>query len=485
MAGTWSTVTPPQRPGAYFNFVAAAQAAVTPGATGRTAVMGTATWGPENTPYEVSTQAAFDAQQGTDAGTLRDAVLSAFDGFDGSGASTVIAYRLVGSAGAKATLTLTDGSAAAALVLTAKYKGTRGNGFQAVVQANAVVGANKDLILYEDGVEVERWSNVTLGYNQNFVTAINTTSPSKYVTAAVSGASSRTVKNYILGDNALLTAGDDGTTLSTEITAAQTALEPVVFDAIAFPVLSDNNDTKMDTFVAWVKNQNDVAGKRIIGFIGGLAAEDYTTGALARSVEYDSGYIVNLGCTDLKRISDGTVFSTAQVAARLAGCVSGLGLRRAVTNMKLTGWQVNNSLGLTQITSALTDGIVVFSNDSVNRIRVEAGVTSLRTVTTTQPVQYKKIRNVVTAGYIQNVLTNVANDQYVGAIANTATGRRDLVGNFLAFLKTLEDASVLQSGSQASLDDSYVQGGNAVYISFSIGFVDAIERIFTTVKLSA
>jgi hypothetical protein len=77
MSGTWSTATPPVRPGAYFNFVAAAAAAVSPGATGRTAVMGTATWGPENTVFEVSSQGAFDAQQGTDAGTLRDAVLAA------------------------------------------------------------------------------------------------------------------------------------------------------------------------------------------------------------------------------------------------------------------------------------------------------------------------------------------------------------------------------------------------------------------------
>jgi hypothetical protein len=457
---------------------------VSPGATGRTAVMGTATWGPENTVFEVSSQGAFDAQQGTDAGTLRDAVLAAFDGFDGSGAQTVIGYRLVGSAGAKAALTLNDGSAAAALVLTAKYKGTRGNGFQAVVQANATNGSNRDLILYEDGVEVERWSDVTSGYNQHFVTAINTSYPSKYVVASTAGSTSRTVKNYTLGDNALLTSGNDGTTLTTEVEAGWTALEPVTFDCIAFPVLTDNSDTKMDLFATWLKARNDSAGARCIGFVGGLAAEVYAT-ALARSVEYNTGYLVNVGCTDLKRLSDGTVFSTAQCAARLAGCVSGLGLRRAVTNMKLTGWQVNSTLALSYITSAITDGIVVFSNDSASRVKVEAGVTTLRTTTTTQPTAYKKIRNVVTTGYIQNVLTNVANDKYVGAVANSPTGRRDLVGNFLAFLRDLEEAQVLQSGSTVQLDDQYVQGGNAVYVAFSIGLVDAIERIFSTVKLSA
>lgn len=504
MGGTWTAASPPIRPGAYFNFVANAQAAIQSGITGRVAVFGTAHWGPENQVVEITSQGQFDALYGSDSTTsLRQGTLDALDGMDSGGATVVLAYRGVGSSGAASTCVLDDGSNVDALVLTAKYKGTRANSFTTTVQAAASGLANaKDLILLESGVELERWSDVADGYNQNFVTAINTTFPSAYITAATTGATSRAVKNAtgaagqyggfgVVGSGG--TVGDSGTTLSTtattgDVPVAMARMESQVFDVAVWANVVDS--TVLALFVAWVKEINS-DGKRVFGVLGGDDAAGTGGGtqetfgvATGRSDTYDSPEIVNLGATDLKRLSDGAVFSTAKMAARVAGTLSSIGLKRALTYVRLNGYQVNNPLSKANYTSSIQQGVVVFANDTTTRVRIESGVTSLQTTnTTTRPTAYLKIRNVAISHYIENALNQLVAENYIGQVANSATARNDLVGVFLSFLKRLEEGNVLQQGSTAELDNAYTQTGDAVYIKFGVTYLDAIERIFTTVKI--
>lgn len=504
MGGTWTAASPPIRPGAYFNFVANAQAAIQSGITGRVAIFGTANWGPENQPVEITSQGQFDTLYGSDSTTsLRQGTLDALDGFDSGGATTVLAYRAVGSAGAKSTVVIDDVSDVDALTLTAKYKGTRANNFTVTVQAAASgLALAKDLILLESGVELERWSDVANGHNQNFVTAINTTFPSAYVTAAVTGSSSRVLKTAtgtagayggfgVVGQGGVL--GNSGTTLTTtattgDVPVAMASMESQVFDTAAWANVVDS--TVLGLFVAWIGEINS-NGKRVFGVVGGDdaaatgggSAETFAV-ATARSDTYDSPEIVNLGATDLKRLSDGAVLGTARLAARVAGTLSGIGLKRALTYVRLNGYQVNNPLSKANYASSIQQGVVVFANDTTTRIRIESGVTSLQTTnTTTRPTAYLKIRNVAISHYIENALNQVVSENYIGQVANSATARNDLVGVFLSFLKRLEEGDVLKAGSTVELDGAYTQTGDAVYIKFGVSYLDAIERIFTTVKI--
>lgn len=481
MAGTWSTGNPPTRPGAYFNFMAAARAAVAGGVTGTAAIVGTADWGPENAIQVVTSPAEFEQFYGTTTGgSLPDAAVGTLAGLDSGGAAIALVYRAVGTAGLVSSLVLNDGAAAPSVTLTGKYKGVRGNNFTVTVQANVVDAAKKDLIIYETvsgaPFERERFSGL-VNTNTAFVTEINLLS--KLVTAVVTGTSGRVVNNVV---SAPLAGGNSGLTLTTtNFTDSFNALEAQSFNTISLGNISD--DTTLDLFVGYVKKLNSEQGKRVFGVIGGADAEAYSA-ALARSTEYDSENIINVGATSLKRLSDNVTFSPAQLASRIAGAIAGIGLTRSLTNVKFSGYQVVNAPSNATYTLGITDGILMFTNDSTSRVRVEAGVTSLRTTNLTdRPTSFRQIRNVAITHFIQTQLTAVASENYLGRLANSETARRDLVGNFLAFLRKLEGDQVLQGGSQVTLDGDRVQGGNAVYISFEITPIDAIERIFLTVKM--
>lgn len=476
MAGTWTTTSPPTRPGAYFNFVRAAEAALAGGVTGTTAVIGTSDWGPDTQVVSVQSQAGYEGFFGTnEAGTLRTNVLGALDGLGGNGANIVLAYRLVGTAGAKAAVTLAGADLAAALTVTARYKGARANNWTVEVRTNAVDTSLKDLVLYESGSILEVHT-VTGGNNDTFATEINA-SGSPYIQAAVVGATGRVVTNVAA---TAMTGGNSGTTVSaTDLSNAYTTLAGQDFNSMA---IGDITDATMELqFVNSIKDLNR-DGRRVIGVIGGAVTDGYSA-AVARSDLYNSADIVNVGATALRRLSDDVQFHGAQLAPRIAGSLAGIGLTRSLTNVKFTGYQVVAPLTRAQYEQASTEGVLVFVNDTPGRVRVEQGVTSLQTTTDEAPEEFKSIRNVSISHFIQTQLNAVAMNNYVGIVPNTETARRDLVATFLQFLRTLENSGVIQPGSVVELDDRFVQAGNAVYVRFGVTYADSIERIFVTVKL--
>jgi hypothetical protein len=495
LPGTWNTSTPPIRSGAYFNFTAALQAVLSAGVTGTTAILGTSNWGPVGVPTVVSGLGQYDSIFGraSSGSTLRDAALAALDGFDTGGASRVLAVRLAGSSAAKSAVTLNDSVPAAALILTAKYEGDRADSFTVTVQTNAINASNKDLILYENGVELERWENVASGYNNNFETAINTTKPSQYVDAAVSGSSSRALANIVgtVGGAGGFAGGDSGTTLATgDVTDGLDLLNAAVFDTVALASISAT--ASLDALVAWHRDRNKV-GKRCFAVIGGAADEDLPT-AQARAAAYDveatyglvAPNVVNLGVTDVRRLTDSVVLPTADIAPRYAGSLANIGFTRDMTNVRWTGYQVaGTALTPDQYAEAQVTGVVVFDNDTTERVSLDNAVTTLLTTNEDErPESLQETRTVAICHFIENTLQQVARDVYMGSLPNTETGRRDLVGSFLKFLRSLEAQGALKVGeSNVHLDDQYQQTGDAVFVVYDIVPQGVVKRIFGTVRL--
>jgi hypothetical protein len=227
MPGSWSTTNPPTRPGAYFNFVSSARAAVTQGVSGTTAVLFTADWGPENSVQELTSAVDYDGLYSVGSGgNGREAVHGAFNGF-GTGGSTVLAYRLVAAAGTTATVALP--AAVGTLTLTTKYKGVRpNNSWHVTVQTNIEDGTAKDLIIYESGNELERYTKIAGGTVAAFITAINdATTGSQYVVASAGGGGSGAVTNIVgvAGGAGGFAGGDSGLTYSSgELQTGLTAL---------------------------------------------------------------------------------------------------------------------------------------------------------------------------------------------------------------------------------------------------------------------
>jgi hypothetical protein len=510
MPGKWNPSKPPTRGGIYFNFMAALQTAISGGSVGVGATIGTADWGPVGHVEEINSAALLELlYSGSQNGTLRESVLSMLEGFDGGGATRVLSMRIAGTAAKAGKVVLKDSSAGVALKLTAKYPGARANNFTVVVQTNAVKSENKDLILFESGVELERWENVKEGLNNNFVTAINELFPSEYVTAAIEGSSARALVNIvgvISGAGGFVEGNSGLTTALEDTTNALATMQNQAFETIA---LADNTDKPtMDAFVAWLKERNE-AGIRTFGVIGGAAAETLTeakerlaAGSVppASGTGYSDGKntngeytyhnvavdLINVGATDLRRLSDNAVFSTAQIASKIAGVVARVGITRSIFNIRLTGYQVNNPLTPANYEKAGESGVVVFANTTTTQIAIDNGNTALLTTDEDErPVELKDIRNSAICHFIENTLTEVSGASYLGTLLNNKTGRNTLKGAFLKFLQALEVSGALESGtSSVEFDERFVQVGDGVYLRYGIAFQGIVKRIFNSVALS-
>jgi hypothetical protein len=487
--------------------MAAVSQAVAPGPQGVVALIGTAAWGPANAAEYIANQGVLEQTYSTIAeGTLHDAALDAFLGFDLGGATQVLAYRAaaIGTV-ATATCVLKDGSANPALTLVAKYPGDRPTiGWSVVVSTNPVNSGNKDLAIFENGVLLESYTNIVGGTAGAFAAAINNAIAAgveSYLAAAnvSSGESAVALANVAgsvggsgsFGVGSGGVAGNSGLTLTVgDITAALNVLGQYPFDAIA---LCDIIDGPTQTaFNAWLETYNQGTGLRTFGIIGGDLGEGLST-AFARSFggapngNYNNPDLINLGVTDLRRLSDGVVFRTAKLAPKVAGALASASISRALTGITLSGYQVANAPAPATYVSALSEGVLLFENVDIDTIMISSDVTSLVNVATSPYVSdtplHQKARNVAIDHFIQNSMKTVGQKD-IGSLLNTDTGRKNFIGVVLDFLKALETQQVLEPGSTVMTDAHFQSVGTAMFLALTIQYIEAVERFLFTVRVS-
>jgi hypothetical protein len=505
--GTWQVGNLPVRSGTYINFVNAVTAALAPGTQGAVGIVGTASWGPSNTPTQVATQGDLDNYLGgpslapTYGGTVRDGALQALDGFDDGGATSVIFYRAVAADGAPATVTLKDSTAAAAVTLSGYYDGVRANDWSVTVLANPSTPANMDVTVWENAVPIAQFLNIPGGTNSALVSAImDVPAPGqqRLVTATLVGTGNRALALVSNTSAALFAGGNDGSALAVgDYAAAQTALEAWIMDAVALCNCTDA--PTLDQFVAWIEAYNQSSGFRTFGVIGGAQGEGLSP-ALLRSYDpsqidqpsptgdYDDCDVVNAGATDILRLSDGAILSTAYLAPRIAGAVVQAGIKRSMTGVTWTGYRVNNPLSNQGYISAVQGGVFCFRQDDPLTVSVESGVTAQVTSNTAtdytaRPAAHAKIRNVAIDHFIADQLTTEGNANR-GQLLNTGAGRANFLGNVIAFFGVLEQNNVLQPGTTVALDSGFVQTGSALFLIIALLYLDAVEQFFFTIQVA-
>lgn len=499
--GTWSVSNPPIRSGTYINFVNAVTAALAPGADGAVGIIGTAEWGPENLPVQITTQGELDAYLGGAAtapvygGSVRDASLQALDGLDNGGATSVVFYRAVNAAGAAATAGLKDASTNA-VTLTAYYRGLRANNWSVTVLNNPTVPANKDVVVWENGQPIAQFLNVggaSGGTNDALVAAVNA-STQQIVKATLVGASGRVLAVVPTTSATVFAGGVSGSTLVLgDYATAQNAFGNWILAAIALANVADA--PTLDGFVAWVKAYNQTTGYRCFGVVGGLPGEllsvallrSFNSNPAAGTGSYDNCDVVNVGATDALRLSDNAVLGTAYLAPRIAGAIAATGIKRSMTGLSWTGYRVNNPLTDAGYSSAQQGGVFCFRQDDPITMSVESGVTAQVTSNTAmdasaRPFAHTKIRNVAIDHFIASTLTTQGNQQR-GALLNTGAGRANFLGNVIKFFKTLEASNVLQAGTTITFDTAFVQTGSALYMRIGLLYLAAVEQFFFTIQV--
>ena len=223
---------------------------VIPGAIDTIMLFGTAQWGPKTVQtFSNFTDLLNTFKEDATGLTLIKAAELAY----ANGANTVKVVRMAES-DVKATLSLLDTGAGAAITINGKFTGAYGNSITVTVTSNAITPANVD-VQTTDGVIIETFDNEGAGFanNTDIVTAINATdgTGSQLVDAVL--VSDTPVLDTITATN--LASGDSGSTVSlTNINTALTLTNLEDYNLLLVPGFSA--DATHATIVSFLETRN-------------------------------------------------------------------------------------------------------------------------------------------------------------------------------------------------------------------------------------
>lgn len=485
--GEWSKTDMPVLPGLYTVFQAAALAAVSTTDRGTVVVPVKAEWGPTNKFVDIGSVNSINnvfglaaEKKGTTAyTTLYLALLG--------GAKKLYAYRLVGTTTSKASVTLKDTSDKAALKITAKYVGERGNDFNVTVQTSLTDEGKKTLKLYEGANLLKTWSGANVG---ELISAI-TSDGGGFITAEKE---TPAVADSIVLKDVTNTTLAGGTSDNKNVTSASYVkfldeLEPFQFNYLALDGIAD--ESIQTTVASWLHRVRKNTGKKVCGVFGGSATDDISEDAVSiacnRSNTFNYEDCINVG--DGVEL-DGTTYSSAQMSAYVAGLIAGQGLSESTTYATTPFDDVTKKWTHNEQEEAVKNGVFLFINDG-RQVKALKGVNTLSTLRQKQNNAFKKIRSIRVMDAIDTDLQKTAEDNYIGKINNKTEGRQALIGAFEQYMAVMEQGGVIESGWNVELDPDYY-GDSAtlkpeadqVFVRWDAYITDVIEQIFSTFNVT-
>ncbi|WP_374019003.1 phage tail sheath family protein [Paenibacillus thiaminolyticus] len=480
--GNWSPTDMPVLPGLYMNFVAAAGAAIQPGARGIVVAPVKAHWGPVGEFVEVADEKAIKDNFSMDETGGATAYTTLFLALLG-GPKKLLAYRLADSSAAAAKVTLKDtaDTSADCLTLAAKYPGERGNDFNVTVQASLVDATKKELRLYE-GTTLLRTFSIGEGTAAAAVAAINEDADNKWIVA-------EKVAEGTVADTsgAALTGGKSGISgiTNADYIAATEAFEGQDFHVLTLDGVTD--PALRASITTWVKRVRS-EGKGIIATLGGPASDDKggdaVTKAIARSAACNHEGIVNVGTGAVLADKE---YSSAQVAAWAAGLMAGQSISQATTYAESPFDDVTRRWTRSEQEKAVRGGVFLLIHDG-RQVKVLRGVNSLVTLEVGKNNSWKKIRTLRVMDQINSDLQRAAEDNYIGKVNNTEEGRLALIGACKEYMRTLAQSNVIEgTGYDVILDPDYYGSSPAkkpepdqVFLQWNARLTDVMEQIFGT-----
>ncbi|MEF2964918.1 phage tail sheath family protein [Paenibacillus sp. M1] len=479
--GNWSVSNQPVLPGLYMNFVSAAGTAIQPGARGVVVAPVKAHWGPVNQFVEVNNESAIRelfSDDETDGATAYTTLYLALLG----GPKQLLAYRIADSSAAAAQLTLQNTAAAEnSVVLKAKYQGKRGNDFKVTIQPSLSLADTKELKLYEGGTLL-RTIMIGDGEADRAVEAINNDAGNHWIIA-------EKIADGILADvsGVSFAFGESGIS---GITNADYVKATEAFETQDFHVLTLDGVTDAAlraSIVSWLKRVRG-EGKGIIATFGGTAAEDSgadaVNKAVSRSTAIDFEGAVNVGTG---AIMNGVTYSSAQVAAWVAGLIAGQSLKESTTYAAAPFEDVTRRWTRSEQETGVQNGVFLLVHDG-RKVKVLRGVNTLVTLQEGRNKGWKKIRKIRVLDQINADLQRTAEDNYIGKVNNTEEGRLALIGAGKQYLQSLALDNVIEStGFDVTLDPrfygstaQYQPEDDQVFLAWTADDTDVMEQIFGT-----
>lgn len=473
--GTWSLTDKPVRPGFYMNFIAAALAAIQPGARGILAIPVKANWGPVKGILEITSEQELIDAYGTETSTgftaykcIRLALIG--------GAKTTLGYRLVDGAAAKASTILQDTAATPVDVLTLATKHETTRDFKVTVRDNIIDSVGKqDIVLFEGTTQLYVFTFAKgTGVVDNAVAVINGDTRNLWLNATKVATGNDTLAAVA---NQALTGGNSGVAgiTNADYTAAMTAFEARVFNSFALDGITDaalQTSTK-----SWVERLRS-EGKKIIAYMGGSVIDDADiTIANARSNGFNHEGVVNVG---VSVNLDGVIHPSAEVACWVAGRGTGQALRESLTFANSPFDDVIPRLTHNQVVSAIQNGTLVLIHDG-RRVKIECGINTLTSLTAEQNDAWKKIKPIRIMDAIDADTNKTAVDHYVGKVLNNEDGQVALLSAIKNYFETL--SPVLLADDFLVETDAAKQAtalSDEFFWRWEATLIDSMEKIFGT-----
>ncbi len=448
--GIWNKNELPVLPGFYLNFTAAALAAIRQGARGVVVLPVRAHWGPVGefkTIYTETDIAKIYTDDETGGANAKKTIRMALLG----GAQKVLAYRLVDTNALPAGIILQDTTEEPVNVLKLEtlYPTTRS--FKVTVQDNPLDGTKKDVKLYE-GSALLRTFTFTGDSIQAAADAINNDPGNELIKATKLDDGNGVLVNV---SSQSLTGGNSGleNILAADYTDFLEAAEAQQFNIFSLDGVAD--ETIQTSVKAWVKRLRD-EGKGIMAVLGGSAADDIASDAVAKAIARSEGFnyegIVNLGTG---AILDGVSYSSAQIAPFIAGLIGGQQLSESTTYAATPFDDVTRRWTNSEQKLAVQNGVFLLIHDGT-RVKVLRGVNSRSTLELTQNNSWKKIRAIRVMDAFNSDMLAAAEEYYIGKINNTEEGRLALIGAFKRYMEVHAQAGTIEAeGWDVYLDPDY------------------------------
>jgi hypothetical protein len=490
--GQYNPTNPPQRNGVFINTQTFESPQVRTGANGIVGLVGQADWGPDNTIVDITS--APQALEVFGNGPLYFAIEQALLGSGSearAGAAIVRAYRIVGSAGDYATVTLknTDTPSVDALTLTAKYKGTRGNDLKVTTQTDIVDNTKRNIIIYEGDIVREVYTYPASGATIMTDLAVEINSRSAFVTASVDADG----EPLTAVTGTAFTGGDSGASISSgDHLAARTAFEDTAnFGAFAVEDWNALGSPEQTAYKAWAVRLVD-EGKTFTFVVGGDLGESAVT-ALNRSVFLDTpdlSHTAGMGDVFVNITRDlrinGTVYSSSKMAPRVAGIIAAADFTRSISGTPLIGAELANAPSSAQVEALVRGGVVPFKNDGTT-VRLDRGQTCYaRSVPPTDDKAeiFRELLFTRKLWHAYERMDQLVSDEIIGQpMFNTPEMVEAIVNRFRVLLKTLEDENLIVEGSEVNLDPSKDNSGSTLHLLIRLAPARGIEQILIKVTI--
>jgi hypothetical protein len=433
-------------PGVYINVKSRQSVTANVGDRGTVAICKPLSWGPTGVVEEY--KPGDDPTPIIGAGITSDAALFIREMIKGSdvtsGPNKILIYRPAGTSGAKATATIGD------LTATALYDGVRGNDITIVVAADPDTEGGFIVSTVVDGSVVDAQA----------VTAIGSLAANAWVTFSGEG-------SLTASAGTALTGGVDPTISASDYAAFFTAIEPYQFDIVAY---DGADSTVIAALASFVTRMNESIGHKCQAVV-------------ANATALNSKFMISV--KNGVKLSDGTTLTAQDAVYWVAGAEAGATYYQSLTYAQYPGAvSANPKLTDAQAEEAVAGGQICFI-DSFGVTKVCTDINSKTTVTTDEGAEFKKNR-------VMRVLNQFCNDVYehfsnyfIGKVDNNDAGRNLLRGWIIGYLNEMQANNGVKN---FAADDVSVAAGNSidsVVIDVAIQPVDAIEKIYMTVTVSA